>query len=144
VTRVEMRYSAVVLIEKKERDKQSWRHPEAALATISRHFGSLSRSHLFRGHVVRQGILTSSTRSQDPFLTDWRCISRRQVCSLPPHIHVKISDDCPQAIRRVDLPYAEKAQPRPPHTHTGSSRDTGSRLCSIRFVVYSRLPRTIF
>ena len=54
------------------------------------------------------------------------------------------ADSRPQAIRPVVVPYAEAAQPRSPHTHTGSPRNTRTRFCSVRFVVYLLLPRSIF
>jgi len=81
----------------------------AGLTAFSVHY-----PHPFRGHVTRQSILTNSTRNQNPFLTDWRSIPGRQ------------------AIRPVDLPYDETAQPRPPHTHTRSSRNASTRFCSVR------------
>ena len=56
----------------------------------------------------------------------------------------QISDEHPQTIRPVDIPYDEAAESRPPHTHTGSSGNAGTRFCSVRFVVHVILPHTLF
>lgn len=134
-----------MLIERSEREY----FPSLSVSERPARTGPDSRHFQFTFTTLTSSVAMSFTRAFSPTLREIRILFSQtgdasQGVRYARHDNISrstFSDHCPQAIRPVDLPYDETAQPRPPHTHTGSSRNASTRFCSVRSVVHIVLPR---